>query len=162
MEQLSIHTIPISRIGELHAFELPLLNNAIRITGLWYKVRLLDNARRNRIVTYYKPHSTFQPPVIIGQLSLCSNTAEEVSFYGNLQLDNPNTGMLDYTDRYFPVTPATHSKPKEHLKVNIEATTSYISGFIQDRWGVISGRNVRYEIDLYLYQEIKPSKKHCK
>ncbi|HCA82499.1 MAG TPA: hypothetical protein DEP18_01840 [Flavobacteriales bacterium] len=154
MEGLIIHTVAINRQGELKHFEIPLSNNAKFITGLWYKVRLITDAESG-VVTELKSRSPYQPEVIIGELSLSSNQREGVFYFGKIILDNANYGLLDYTGGVFRVNNYSHAKFPQSLKVKVDADTAIVHGYIHDNWGVISGRNVRYEIDLYIYQQLK-------
>lgn len=160
MEELIIHSVKISRTGEIKHFEIPLSNNVDRITGVWFKVRLLDSAfGEGAVLVEYEPVSTYAREVIIGQLSLSSNCREGVFFYGNMILENSNAGMLDFTSAVFPVKPNSHSPFGKQLDVQINGKTATVHGFIQDAWGAISGRDVRYEVDIYLYQKLNDQKK---
>ena len=160
MEQLIIQTVSISRSGELKHFEIPLSKNVEMITGLWYKVRLLDTVTPiNGIVVSLLARSTYVPEVIVGTLSLCSNQSEGVFFYGNLILANTNQGFLDFTSGVFAAKDHSHADFAKQLEVRIDGDTSTVHGFIQDNWGVISGRNVRYEVDIYIYQKLNKTEK---
>lgn len=154
MEGLIIHTVAINRSGELKHFEIPLSKNAEFITGLWYKVRLITDAESG-VVIDQKRRYPYQPEVIIGELSLSSNQSEGVFYFGKIILDNANYGMLDYTSGVFAVKNYSHARFPQSLKVKVDADTAIVHGYILDNWGVISGRNVRYEIDLYIYEQLK-------
>lgn len=160
MEELIIQTVSISRSGELKHFEIPLSKNVEMITGMWYKVRLLDTVTPvSGIVVSLLARSTYVPEVIIGTLSFSSNQSEGVFFYGNLLLANTNQGFLDFTSGVFVAKDHSHADFAKQLEVRIDGNTSTIHGFIQDNWGVISARNVRYEIDIYLYQKLNEKEK---
>lgn len=155
MEGLIINTVAISRSGELKHFEIPLSKNAEYITGLWYKIRLLDDARIVPVVTKLVSQSPYQPEIMVGTLSLSSNQREGVFFYGNLMLEDENYGLLDYTKGVFPVNKYRHNSWGKNLQVKVDADTAIVHGFILDNWGVLSGRNVRYEVDIYIYEKLK-------
>lgn len=158
MEGLIIHTVAINRSGELKVFEIPLSKNAEYITGLWYKIRLITDAETG-VVIEQKTRYPYQPEVIIGELSLCSNQREGVFYFGKIILDNANYGMLDYTSGVFAVNNYSHAPFLQNLKVKVDADTAIVHGYILDNWGVISGRNVQYEIDLYIYQQLTENEK---
>ena len=153
MEEIIIQTVNITRQGELKHFEIPISHNAEAITGLWYKIRLLDPAGSGVVISR-KGRSTYKPEITIGQLSLSSNQREGVFFFGNLILQNENEGMLDFTSGIFPVQPYSHQNFRKPIEVNINSKTTSVHGFILDNWGVISGKNVRYEVDIYLFLKL--------
>lgn len=154
MEQLIIHTVTINRTGELKHFEIPLSNNAKRITGLWYKIRLLDNAVEGDVITGFKGSTPYRSELIIAYLSLSSNKKEGVFYFGTVVLDNANYRMLDYTDDVFEVNNYSHASSGNGIELSVDAETSNVHGAILDRWGVINGKHVKYEIDIYLFQEL--------
>ena len=154
MEELIIHTVAINRSAEIKHFEIPLSNNAKQIIGLWYKIRLLDNVTPIGPVIRNIARSTYVPEVVVGQLSLSSNQREGVFFFGDLLLEDTNQGYLDFTNSVFNIKPHSHAKFGQNLKVQVDADTSIVHGFISDNWGVISARNVRYEVDIYIYQAV--------
>ena len=155
MEELIIHTVSIARQAQLKHFEIPLPRNCKSITGLWYKIRLLDNAARGGVVTQMKGRSTYKPSVAVGELSLISNQEEGVFYFGNLILEKVNVGFLDYTAGVFPIKPYSHAPARKPLDVIINGDTASVNGHILDNWGVLSGRNVRYEVDIYLFVKLK-------
>lgn len=154
MEELIIHTVNIVRQAQLKHFEIPLPRNSEFITGLWYKIRLLDTAG-DAVVIERKGRSTYNPPIIVGELSLISNQQEGVFYFGNLILDKVNVGYLDFTNGVFPVKPYNRSPIRKPLSVKITGDTISVNGHILDNWGVLSGRNVRYEVDIYLFVKLK-------
>lgn len=160
MEEIIIYTVKISRISEYRYFEIPLPKDGVFITGLWYSIRLLDNATRGGIVLSLPARTTYAPQVIVGELSLSSNGKEGVFFYGNLILENTNAGYLDYTSGIFPAKTYNRNPVHQPLKVKIDAKTTIVNGFIHDLWGILSARNINYEIDIYLFvkREINESK----
>lgn len=155
MEELIIHTVEISRRAQIRHFQIPLANNVQAITGLWYKIRLIDDATRGAIVTSLPGRSVYIPEVIVGTLSLSSNQREGVFYFGNLILEDANLGMLDFSSGVFPVKPYSHKKFSQQLGVRIDGDTAIVQGFIEDNWGVLSSRDVRYEVDIYIYQQLK-------
>ncbi len=154
MEELIIHTVSISRAAEIKHFEIPLSNNAEAITGLWYKIRLIDNAIRGAIVTSLTGRSVYTPEVIVGTISLSSNQKEGVFCFGNLILEDANYPMLDFSNGAFAAKPYSHNRFTKQLDVRIDATTSHVHGFIEDNWGVLSSRDVHYEVDIYIFQKL--------
>lgn len=153
MEELIIHTVGISRASQLKHFEIPLPRNTEKITGLWYKIRLLDDAALG-VPFSIKTKSPYVPPVIAGQISLSTRQQEGVFYYGNLILDNPNVGFLDYTSGVFPAKQYNRSAMKKPFKVLLNGDSAIVHGFILDNWGVLAKRNVRYEVDVYLFCEL--------
>lgn len=154
MEELIIHTVSIIRQAQLKNFEIPLPRNSECITGLWYKIRLLDTPG-DSFITEIKGRSTYNPAVMVGELSLKSNQQEGVFYFGNLMLEKMNVGYLDFTNGVFPVKPYSHAPSRKPLDVKITGDTASVNGHILDNWGVISGRNVRYEVDIYLFVKLK-------
>ncbi len=157
MEEIIIHTVGITRQAELKHFEIPLPRNCECITGLWYKIRLITAARN--VVTAIKGRSTYTPEVMVGELSLISNQQEGVFYFGNLILDKMNVGFLDYTAGVLPavIFPAkTYNRTpyRKPLDVKIMGETASVNGHILDNWGVLSGRNVQYEVDIYLFVKL--------
>lgn len=159
MEQLIIHTVAINKTGELKHFEIPLSNNAKRIIGLWYKIRLLDNAVEGDVITGFKGPTVYRSELIVAYLSLMSNKKEGIFYFGTVVLDNANYGILDYTNDFFEVNNFSHASSGNGIELSVDADTSTVHGAILDRWGVINGKHVKYEIDIYLFQELNETEK---
>jgi hypothetical protein len=152
-EQIIIHTVEINHGREVKYFEIPLPHDMLFIRGLWYKIRLLDDADRAMIVYQHTGKSTYQPAFAAGVLSLSSNKREGVFFYGNLLLENRSLGMLDFSAGAFPVRAHTHGKKFSPLDLRIDARTSCIHGFLEDKWGLANEMDINYQVDIYLLGE---------
>lgn len=159
MEEIIIHTVRITKSAEYKFFEIPLPNDGISINSLWYKIRLLDDATRGQIITSIRGRSPYNPELIAGELSLSSHNQEGVFFYGNLILENENSGLLDYTAGVFPAKTYNRDTFQKPLQIKVDADTSCVNGFIHDRWGTLNNRNLNYEVDIYLFVERKEKSK---
>jgi hypothetical protein len=157
VEEIIIHTVDIRRQAELKHFEIPLPRNCECITGLWYKIRLITTG--GEVVTTLRGRSTYNPEVMIGELSLISNQQEGVFYFGNLILDKMNVGFLDYTNGFFPAATYNRTFYRKPLDVKVMGDTASVNGHILDNWGVLSGRNVQYEVDIYLFVKLKEKTK---
>lgn len=153
MEEIIIHTVGITRASQLKHFEIPLPRNIEKVTGLWYKVRLLDDAESGVPISI-RTKSPYVPPIIVGQISLSTRQQEGVFYYGNLILENPNVGFLDYTSGVFPAKQYNRSAMKKPLRVLLNGESAIVHGYILDNWGTLARRNVRYEVDVYLFCEL--------
>lgn len=43
---------------------------------------------------------------------------------------------------------------KKPLKVLLNGDSAIVHGYILDNWGTLAKRNVRYEVDIYLFCEL--------
>ncbi len=66
-----------------------------------------------------------------------------------------NVGYLDYTTGLFPAKTYNRTPYRKPLDVKIMGETASVNGHILDNWGVLSSRNVQYEVDIYLFVKLK-------
>ena len=162
-QEAIVHTERIRRLGDQRYFQINLPEDTDKITGIELSAfRTSSDGTSGSgvlLLRRYAPEPTHDPlftidkNVIIGRLTLQSLSKAGIFFQDEVRQKDANWKWADYAALYPSFDQWTHTAKRHEVEVAVAPCTPVIEGYYKDSWGVQSGYNIEYELNIYIWIE---------